>query len=72
MPRVECLLVLVLHQAMSLCHANLPEEAARQLAHERGLLLDAFCRAGVSTPETLELLLPAARYNQVIGVWTER
>lgn len=54
-------------EAMALCHARLPEEAAAQLSNERRRLVDAFSNAGVSTPETLELLMPESRYAQLIG-----
>ena len=54
-------------EATSLVHAVLPDEVAHQLDEERRMVVSAFVDAGVSTAETLEMLLPPSRYGQLIG-----
>lgn len=53
--------------AMALCHANLEPEAMPQVEAEHAQLRDAFVAAGVASGGTLELLLPLARYAQLLG-----
>ena len=53
--------------AMTLCHANLEPEAMPQVKAEHALLQDAFAGAGVASSGTLNLLLPLARYAQLLG-----
>ena len=53
--------------AMALCHANLEPEAMPQVEAEHAQLRDAFAAAGIASAGTLELLLPLARYAQLLG-----
>ena len=53
--------------AMALCHANLEPEAMPQVEAEHAQLRDAFAAARVASASTLELLLPLARYAQLLG-----
>lgn len=54
-------------EAMALCFAELPTEVTQHIEAERQSLLRAFVDAGVSTPESLELLMPAPTYSRLLG-----
>lgn len=54
-------------EAMSLCFAELPTEVTQHIEAERQSLLRAFVDAGVSTPDSLELLMPAPTYSRLLG-----
>ena len=58
--------------AMALCHANLEPEAMPQVEAEHAQLRDAFAAAGIASAGTLELLLPLARYAQLLGAALHR
>ena len=52
---------------MALCFTDLPEEAAPVLAEEYAALTSAFVDAGVTTRASLDLLLPLATYERLLG-----
>ena len=52
---------------MALCFAELPTEVTEHIEVERQALLRAFVDANVSTPESLELLMPAPTYSRLLG-----
>ena len=52
---------------LELCYAELEPEALAQTDGEHAALVDAFVGAGVTTRETLDLLLPASRYRRLLG-----
>ena len=54
-------------EAMALCFAELPTEVKEHIEVERQALLRAFVDANVSTPESLELLMPAPTYSRLLG-----
>ena len=52
---------------LQLCFAELETEASDQVEQEYAALVDAFAASGVTTRQTLELLLPLPRYRRLLG-----